>query len=81
MKIDFYLRFQTKFGQTLAIVGNIPALGNDDLNKAAPLSFFNHELWHVSIEIDPSETDWLSYRYIFIDEKGGRKKEGEKTGR
>lgn len=79
MKIDFYLRFHTQFGQTLAVVGNIPALGNDDPEKATPLSFFNQEFWHLSIELDPSETDWLSYRYIFIDEKGELRKEGEKN--
>src|SRR5688572_22810111 len=78
MKIDFYLRFHTRFGQTLAIVGNIPALGNDDLNKATPLRFFNQELWHLSIELDPAETDRLNYRYLFMDENGERKKEGEK---
>ena len=79
MKIDFYLRFHTRFGQTLAIVGNIPALGNDDLNKATPLQFFNQELWHLSIELDPSGFEDLNYRYLFTDEKGERKKEGEKN--
>ncbi|MFL5773290.1 MAG: 4-alpha-glucanotransferase [Flavisolibacter sp.] len=78
MKVDFYLRFHSHFGQRLAIVGNIPALGNDDLNKALLLDFLNDEFWHTSIEIDPSITDTLHYRYIFINYDGERKKEAEK---
>ncbi|MBO9684490.1 MAG: 4-alpha-glucanotransferase, partial [Flavisolibacter sp.] len=78
MKIDFYLRFHTKFGQSLAITGNLPVLGEDEPDKALPMSFLSDELWQVSIEIDPSETETLRYRYIFIDEKGVWEKEAEK---
>src|SRR5436189_3765041 len=79
MKIDFYLRFHTQFGQRLAVIGNIPALGSNDPLKATPLSFFNHELWHLSIEIDDTEIDRLRYQYILIDKDGEWKKEGEKN--
>ncbi len=78
MKIDFYLRFHTQFGQTLAIAGNLPSLGNDDLNQALPMNFFNNEFWHASIEIDPEGIDAFQYRYVFINENGSRKKEAEK---
>lgn len=78
MKIDFYLRFHTQFGQKLAITGNLPALGNEQQEKALPMSFLSDELWQASIEIDPSEIDTLHYRYIFINEKGESKKEAEK---
>jgi 4-alpha-glucanotransferase len=78
MKIDFYLRFHTKFGQSLAITGNLPVLGNGEPGGALPMSFLSDELWQASIEIDPSETETLQYRYIFIDEKGVSEKEAEK---
>jgi 4-alpha-glucanotransferase len=78
MKIDFYLRFHTQFGQTLSIVGNLPVLGNHSLEKALPMNFLNDEFWQVSIEIDPEETEFLHYRYVFIDDKGEPKKEAEK---
>ncbi|HEU4472880.1 MAG TPA: 4-alpha-glucanotransferase [Flavisolibacter sp.] len=79
MKIDFYLRFHTQFGQTLAIVGNQPSLGNDDLAHALPLEFLSDAFWTASIEIDPAETDTLHYRYVFISENGERKKEAERN--
>lgn len=79
MKIDFYLRFRTQFGQSLAIVGNLPALGNDEIEKALPMSFLSDELWQASIEIDPSEIDAIHYRYVFTNEKGEVRKEAEKA--
>lgn len=77
MRIDFYLRFHTQFGQSLAVVGNIPALGLNDPANALPLIFFNEEFWHTSIDIDPSEYNDLRYRYIFTNEKGETKKDAE----
>ncbi len=78
MKIDFYLRFHTHFGQTLAIAGNLPSLGNGDPARALPLVFFNNEFWHTSIEINPEGVDSFQYRYVFISENGEKKKEAEK---
>src|SRR5215212_4243552 len=79
MKIDFYLRFHTQFGQTLAVVGNLPALGSNELDKALPLLFFNDEFWHTSIEIDPASIEFIQYRYVFLNENGERKKEAERN--
>jgi 4-alpha-glucanotransferase len=76
MKIDFYLRFHTHFGQTVAVTGNLPVLGNGDSDMALPMEFLNEEFWHGSIEID-EEIDTLHYRYVFINEHGERKKEAE----
>ena len=78
MKLDFYIRFHTKFGQKLALLGNLPALGNDELEKALPMSFYNDECWHASIEIDPDEADHLNYRYVFFNEKGEAIREAER---
>src|SRR5687768_4629844 len=79
MKIDFYLRFHTQFGQTLAVVGNLPVLGSNDAVQALPLEFLNDEYWHTSIEIDPEGISELHYRYIFTDAHGASKKEAEKS--
>lgn len=78
MRIDFYLRFRTQFGQSLAVTGNVTALGNNEAEKALTLSFFNEEFWHASIEIDPAEVNTLHYLYLFTNEKGEVKKEAEK---
>jgi 4-alpha-glucanotransferase len=36
MKVQFYLRFHTGFGESLFISGNTDELGNDDVSKALP---------------------------------------------
>src|SRR5690349_16495913 len=79
MKVDFYLRFQTQFGQKLAISGNLTVLGNNEPEKALLLEFLNDEFWHTAIEIDPEGLDLLQYRYIFMDRNGDVKKEAEKN--
>lgn len=78
MKIDFYLRFHTQFGQSLAIVGNLPALGSNQTAQSLPMNFLNDEFWQASVEIDTNETETLHYRYVFINEKGEVIKEAEK---
>lgn len=78
MKIDFYLRFQTKFGESLAITGNTLSLGSGDPSKALTLQFLNNEFWFTSIEVDVTEQESLHYHYLFTDEQGKVVAEGEK---
>ena len=52
MKIDFYLRFHTKFGESLSISGNLGVLGNNETGQALLMNFLNEDYWHVSIELD-----------------------------
>lgn len=78
MKIDFYLRFRTKFGESLAITGNLLPLGNNDGTQALPMQFLNEEFWHASIELEPQDLARLHYQYIFTTANGEVIKEGEK---
>jgi 4-alpha-glucanotransferase len=78
MKIDFYLRFRTNFGESLAITGNLPSLGNHDVELALPMQFLNEEFWHASIELEPDQLAKLHYQYIFTTANGEVIKEGEK---
>ena len=51
MIIHFYLRYHTRFGQTLHVSGNTDALGNDKEGDAFALSFLNDEFWFGTIEL------------------------------
>lgn len=71
MLLHFYLRYSTKFGQTIFITGTNPLLGNDDHAKALPLEYLNDQLWHGKLEIDPSSfNDPLQYKYFLKDVEG-----------
>jgi 4-alpha-glucanotransferase len=61
MTVHFYLRYNTRYGQSLLISGNIDGLGNNITSKAAPLSYFNEEYWYGSFDLPAKPFD---YRYI-----------------
>ncbi|MBP6687933.1 MAG: 4-alpha-glucanotransferase [Lacibacter sp.] len=70
MKIQFYLRFFTQYGQSLFVTGNCGALGNNDLAAALPMQYLTDEFWTVSIELDKDFENQLQYNYILKNEKG-----------
>ncbi|MBL7734184.1 MAG: 4-alpha-glucanotransferase [Chitinophagaceae bacterium] len=76
MKIQFYIRFYTRPGQSLAITGNSDALGNDEREKALPLHYLNNEYWQGGIDVDPGQTAKIRYSYLFRDEEGNITAEG-----
>ncbi|RYD89708.1 MAG: hypothetical protein EOP50_17140, partial [Sphingobacteriales bacterium] len=77
MKIDFYLRFQTRFGQSLSLSGNLLSLGADEPAAALPMRFMNGDFWHASIEVDADDTDTLRYHYRFTNEHGETMEDAE----
>jgi 4-alpha-glucanotransferase len=78
MKINFYLRFSTQFGQTLFILGDIEALGNDKIEAAFPLTYFNNEFWYGSIVLpEKSNVENICYKYMLCYDDGSQIIEGE----
>ncbi|HEV3252236.1 MAG TPA: carbohydrate-binding module family 20 domain-containing protein, partial [Puia sp.] len=71
MKIQFYLRFHTKFGQSLFITGNIDALGNFDSRKSMPIQYMNNEFWHGTLDLPVFPTTGIQYHYVLRNEDGG----------
>jgi len=70
VKIDFYLRFYTRVGQSLFISGNTRALGMDDPAKAMPMQYMNGEFWHGSVEAPDEQAGPLRYHYLLLNEDG-----------
>ena len=72
MIAHFYIRFATRYGQTLAITGSHTALGNDQLDAAVQMNYFNDQLWQVSVDLGETDKKSLDiqYRYLLIDEDG-----------
>ena len=69
MTIHFYLRFSTRFGQSIHISGNHEILGNDDLGKAFPIQYLNDQLWHGTITVDTVKDDnTIRYKYILREQ-------------
>lgn len=70
MKIHFYIRFHTKFGQSLLLSGNAGLLGNNDISKAFPLQYLNNDYWHGTVQLDEPPAI-LQYKYILRSEDSG----------
>jgi 4-alpha-glucanotransferase len=63
MKIQFYLRFSTAYGESLYVCGNHNKLGNDQAAAALPMQYLNNDYWTVAVELESTEIT-LRYNYI-----------------
>ena len=70
MKVHFYLRFHTEFGQSLLISGNTEELGDDDMSKALLMTYLNDQFWEASIELKPKKVNRLQYKYLLKTRDG-----------
>ena len=73
MKIQFYIRFQTQFGEKLFVSGDVEELGSNDATKALPLEYLNSEFWTGTINVKKKDfSKGVSYRYILQGEDGSQ---------
>lgn len=68
MTIHFYLRYHTRYGQSILITGNHTVLGNDKPADALPLTYLNDEFWYCTIEVADKGLEPISYRYLLREE-------------
>jgi len=64
MTIHFYLRYHTRYGQSLSVLTEPPVPGSNNLINALPLTYLNEEFWYGTIEINPKKVKDISYRYL-----------------
>jgi 4-alpha-glucanotransferase len=79
MKINFYIRYHTIFGEQLFISGNNKFLGDNDPSKAIPLQWFNEDFWLIGIDFPEDFDDNVHYKYILKDKKGIEIFDGEES--
>ena len=65
-KFIFQLKFYTKPGESLFIIGNHELFGNNDLANALPMQFLNDESWVVSVDLFANSitADGIEYNYV-----------------
>ena len=68
MRIQFYLRFFTQYGQSLYITGNCTQLGNNDQTAALSMQYLTDEFWVATIDLEKDFDDELQYSYILKTE-------------
>lgn len=72
MKLSFYIKYSTAFGETLFISGNVPELGELDSKRLVAMEYVNDSFWRAEVEI--ARTDFnktpLKYKY-YLQSKNG----------
>ncbi len=69
--VHFQLKFKTSFGQNLFILGNHPILGDNQVEKALPMQYFNEEMWVTEVEFSNLiSSEKISYNYILKNADG-----------
>src|SRR5256885_17171219 len=64
MRVHFYLRFHTEFGQSLCISGNTDELGNNEISGALLMTYLNDDFWTATNEVKSKKLNHLNYKYI-----------------
>jgi 4-alpha-glucanotransferase len=70
MKVQFYLRFHTEFGQSLLVTGNVDDLGNYEVSKAITMTYLNEQFWTATINIKQKKLGHLHYKYVLKTNDG-----------
>ena len=66
MTITFQIHYLTNWGQQIAVVGNIPELGNGNDQQAQTMQYIGGGFWRVSIPLKKAPSS-LEYQYILTD--------------
>lgn len=56
----------TQYGETLAVVGDCPELGNWDISKAYRLEYINENTWFGEIPFTESAGKAIAYKYVIL---------------
>jgi 4-alpha-glucanotransferase len=71
-KINFQLRYATQFGQQIFVIGNHPLLGDEKVEQALPLHYFNENYWMTSLELSAETVPekGITYHYFIRQQDG-----------
>ncbi|HTG56642.1 MAG TPA: carbohydrate-binding module family 20 domain-containing protein, partial [Niabella sp.] len=70
MKVIFYIKYHTRFGERLAIAGNAKELQSS--NGYVEMQYLNDEYWKLEVQINTADLPkyTLQYQYLFIGDDG-----------
>eukprot|EP00919_Chromeraceae_sp_WS-2016_P005009 GHVR01011877.1.p1 GENE.GHVR01011877.1~~GHVR01011877.1.p1 ORF type:complete len:184 (+),score=38.00 GHVR01011877.1:36-587(+) len=63
IKVTLSIKFETKFGEDMCILGNSPTLGCWQPDKAAHLVWTDGHLWTVTVDV-PKDFETLEYKFV-----------------
>ncbi|NLR92215.1 MULTISPECIES: 4-alpha-glucanotransferase [Flammeovirga] len=73
MKATFKIHYETQFGQQLAVVGSIAALGKGVDEEALEMNYLGGGTWIAEVDLSKTRAKSFSYNYILFDKSNGIK--------
>ena len=64
MILKFNIEYRTFWGEEVRVVGNIPELGNENIEQAVALTTTDGIKWSAELEIKVSSTKLIKYHYL-----------------
>jgi 4-alpha-glucanotransferase len=74
IKLHFYLRYFTHFGESILLKGNFPASASND-GQPIVMQYVNDEFCHALLELDEKSIDQIQYHYVLRKKDGTLKQE------
>ena len=65
-KICFEMKYNTRIGENLGIIGSIPELGAWKENKALKMAWNNDNIWKASLFYNNAVAEIFEYKFIFL---------------
>ena len=63
-KINFQIKYDTKFGEDLAVIGSIKELGNWQIDRALKMGWNDNNIWKGSLYLDRKNIFEFEYKFI-----------------
>lgn len=75
MKLTFSIDYRTNWGESLYMLGDIPALGGAVASNAVKMEMADATTWMLETEVDSLPEEGVNYRYIVRNDHGGERHE------
>ena len=63
-KINFQIKYDTKFGEDLAVIGSIKKLGNWQIDRALKMGWNDNNIWKGTLYLDRKNIFEFEYKFI-----------------
>ena len=63
-KINFQIKYDTKFGEDLAVIGSIKELGNWQIDRALKMGWNDNNIWKGTLYLDRKNIFEFEYKFI-----------------
>ena len=65
-KISFEMKYNTRIGENLGIIGSIPELGGWKESKALKMTWHNDNIWKASLFYNSAVAEIFEFKFIFL---------------